>query len=79
MKKFVTRRQQLGLHSNTPAVPSRGLGDTIEKFTKTTGIKSAVEKVKNAAGIKDCGCGKRKDSLNRMFPYNTKPKKNNAL
>ena len=48
---------------------SRGLGDTIEKFTKATGIKKAVDAVAKATG-KDCGCGKRKDSLNRIFPYN---------
>ena len=50
---------------------SRGLGDTIEKITKVTGIKTVVEGVSKAAG-KDCGCGKRKDTLNRVFPYNIK-------
>lgn len=45
---------------------SKGLGDTIEKITKATGIKKAVEAV---AG-KDCGCNKRRDTLNRAFPYN---------
>ena len=35
---------------------SVGLGDTIHKFTKATG--------------KDCGCGKRQTTLNRLFPYN---------
>ena len=48
---------------------SKGLGDTVEKFTKATGIKAVVEKVAKATG-KDCGCGKRKDTLNRVFPYN---------
>ena len=48
---------------------SRGLGDTVEKFTKATGIKAVVDKVAKATG-KDCGCGKRKDTLNRVFPYN---------
>ena len=47
---------------------SRGLGDTIEKFTKATGIKKVVETVSKATG-KDCGCNKRRDSLNRAFPY----------
>ena len=51
--------------------PSRGLGDSIEKFTKATGIKSVVNKVSNAIG-KDCGCGERRDSLNRAFPYKRK-------
>ena len=47
---------------------SRGLGDTIEKFTKATGIKKVVDTVAKATG-KDCGCNKRKDALNRAFPY----------
>jgi hypothetical protein len=48
---------------------SRGLGDSIEKFTKATGIKKVVQRVEKVTG-KDCGCGKRKDTLNRAFPYN---------
>jgi hypothetical protein len=47
---------------------SKGLGDTIEKVTKATGIKKVVEAVSAATG-KDCGCGKRRDALNRVFPY----------
>lgn len=47
---------------------SKGLGDTIEKFTKATGIKKAVDAVVVVTG-KPCGCEKRKDTLNRMFPY----------
>ena len=49
---------------------SKGLGDSIEKFTKATGIKNVVTKVTQAAGVKDCGCGQRRDTLNRIFPYN---------
>jgi len=45
---------------------SRGLGDTIEKITKATGIKRVVDKI---TGEKDCGCKKRKEKLNKMFPY----------
>jgi|TARA_R110000824_G_scaffold2245_1_gene10525 hypothetical protein len=48
---------------------SKGLGDTIAKITKATGIKKVVEKVSKAVD-KDCGCGKRQDTLNRLFPYN---------
>ena len=50
---------------------SRGLGSSIEKFTKATGIKKAVETVAKATG-KDCGCNKRKQKLNEMFPYKNK-------
>ena len=45
---------------------SKGLGDTIEKITEATGIKTTVEKVFG----KDCGCDKRKETLNKIFPYN---------
>ena len=46
---------------------SKGLGDTIEKITKATGIKKVIETV---TGKKDCGCNKRKQNLNERFPYN---------
>ena len=48
---------------------SRGLGDSIEKITQATGIKNVVNKVTKAVGVEDCGCGKRRDTLNRVFPY----------
>ena len=44
---------------------SKGLGDTIEKITTATGIKKFVHKVVG----KDCGCNKRKKTLNKVFPY----------
>ena len=48
---------------------SKGLGDTVAKITKVTGIKKVVDTVVEKTG-KDCGCGKRQDTLNRLFPYN---------
>lgn len=51
---------------------SKGLGDTIEKITKATGIKKLVEETTKAVGVKDCGCDKRRDTLNRIFPYDKK-------
>ena len=51
---------------------SKGLGDSIELFTTTTGIKSFTQFL-NRNGIfgkkKDCGCNKRKEALNKKFPY----------
>ena len=44
---------------------SKGLGDTIEKITKATGI----DKVAKAVLGDDCGCEERKEKLNKMFPY----------
>lgn len=48
---------------------SKGLGDTVEKVAKKTGVKKVVEKV-----FKDCGCQQRKEWLNNMFPYYNKVK-----
>ena len=48
---------------------SKGLGDTIAKITKATGIKKVVDTVAKKTG-KDCGCKKRQETLNRLFPYN---------
>jgi len=48
---------------------SKGLGDSIEKFTTMTGIKSFAQMTSKAMGKKDCGCNKRKDYLNKKFPY----------
>jgi len=53
----------------------KGLGDSIEKFTTVTGIKSFTT-VLARNGLfgknKDCGCKKRKEKLNKLFPYNNK-------
>jgi hypothetical protein len=54
---------------------SKGLGDTIEKITKATGIKKVVDTVANALG-EDCGCDARKELLNEMFPYKGADKQN---
>tara|TARA_R110000765_G_scaffold177692_1_gene283059 strand:- start:530 stop:1021 length:492 start_codon:yes stop_codon:yes gene_type:complete len=42
-----------------------GLGDSIAKITKATGIDRAVKAV---AG-EDCGCDERKSKLNKLFSY----------
>ena len=52
-----------------PKQQSRGLGDTIENFTRITGIKSLVQMGNKVTGKKDCGCNKRKETLNKAFPY----------
>lgn len=47
---------------------STGLGDSVEKFTTATGIKKATKWIFDKLG-KDCGCDKRKETLNKLFPY----------
>ena len=44
---------------------SKGLGDSIEKALKATGIDKVAKKVLGD----DCGCEERKQALNKMFPY----------
>ena len=46
---------------------SKGLGDTIAKVTKATG----VEKIVKTFFGDDCGCDQRRERLNKMFPYRT--------
>lgn len=43
----------------------KGLGDTIASITKATGVDKLVHKVVG----EDCGCDKRRDKLNQLFPY----------
>ena len=47
-----------------------GLGDTVERLTRATGIKTVVDKVSKSTG-KDCGCKARKETLNRRFGYDS--------
>ena len=49
---------------------SKGLGDSIEKFTTATGIKKLADKIQGG-----CGCKARKEKLNQMFPYGKKETK----
>tara|TARA_R100001530_G_scaffold136269_1_gene116121 strand:+ start:613 stop:1014 length:402 start_codon:yes stop_codon:yes gene_type:complete len=44
---------------------SKGLGDTIAKVTKATGLDKAAKFI---AG-EDCGCDERKEALNKLFKY----------
>ena len=50
---------------------SKGLGDSIEKITKATGIKKVVDTFSKTIK-KDCGCKKRQQALNNAFPYKNK-------
>lgn len=58
---------------NVNIMKSRGLGDSVEKFTKATGIKTVVDKVSKGLNI-PCGCEGRRDALNILFPYKDKNK-----
>lgn len=49
--------------------PSRGLGDTIARFTHATGLDKVADTVAKAVGAKGCGCNKRQEALNNFVPY----------
>ena len=50
-------------------IKMEGAGDLIHKFTEKTGIKKIVDTVASSTGA-DCGCGKRREKMNKMFPFN---------
>jgi hypothetical protein len=51
---------------------SKGLGDTIAKFTKLTRLDVLAKKVAKLFGYEDCGCERRRDKLNKVVPYKKK-------
>ena len=54
---------------------SKGLGDTVKKFTDWSGISSMMEYVEVLTGA-ECGCDERKEWLNKQFPYKLKQTNN---
>lgn len=52
---------------------SRGLGDTMAKITEATGLDKLAERMARAMGKEDCGCKRRQEKLNEIFPYDNKP------
>jgi hypothetical protein len=44
---------------------AKGLGDTVEQVLEATGVAKIAKFVLG----EDCGCDKRKEKLNQMFPY----------
>ena len=63
------------MKNKTNSEESKGLGDTIAKITHATGLDIVAEKVAHALGQEDCGCKRRQEKLNKLFPYNNKEKK----
>lgn len=56
---------------------SRGLGDTIAKVTELLMIDELAQKLAEMAGKEDCGCERRKEKLNELFPYKNKQEDKN--
>jgi len=51
--------------TSTKSTKAKGLGDTLEKVFKKTGI----DKIAKFILGEDCGCDERKATLNHIFPY----------
>ena len=49
----------------------KGLGDTIHRITKATGIKSVVDRMSHALNT-PCNCNQRRKTLNKILPYKNK-------
>ena len=61
-RKRRTKKEMELVRSTTE---STGLGDTVEKVLEVTGIGKVAKWLLG----EDCGCDKRKEALNKMFPY----------
>ena len=48
---------------------AEGLGDSIAYLTSLLKIDKLVKELTSAAGIEDCGCDRRREKLNELFPY----------
>lgn len=46
-------------------IKDRGFGDTIDRFTSATGIKTITKAVLGDG----CGCEERRENLNKLLPY----------
>ena len=57
------------MNNFNPKDKSKGLGDTIAKITNATGLDIVADKIAKMAGKEDCGCGRRRQTLNEIFPY----------
>jgi hypothetical protein len=55
------------IQSKSQGADVEGLGDLVENVLTKFGITS--EKVEKALGVQDCGCSKRKQFLNKLFPF----------
>lgn len=47
----------------------RGIGDVIANITNKTRIDKVAKFAAKAVGKEDCGCTKRQESLNKIFPF----------
>lgn len=65
-RKSKAKRLKSTKDTSIQEIKSTGLGDTVEKVLKATGIDKAAKFILG----EDCGCDERREVLNKAFPYN---------
>jgi hypothetical protein len=70
--RFVGELHEEGVFMDNINEENSGLGDAIEKALSKVGVTS--EKIEKIFGIGGCGCGARKQFLNKLFPFFGKKK-----
>ena len=67
------KEEELREENGIANMKDRGLGDTIARATKATGIDKFAEQVANGLNIPGgCGCKERQAYLNKVVPYGKK-------
>jgi len=57
---------------NNQSEESKGLGDTIAKITHLLKLDEIASMLAELADKEDCGCKRRREKLNELFPYSKK-------
>jgi len=63
------------MKNKTKVEESKGLGDTVAKITNATGLDVVAHQLAKIMGKEDCGCNRRREKLNKLFPYKEQEKK----
>ena len=64
---FIIEMEKRGIDAGRMDERSKGLGDTIERVLGKLGVSGS--RFERLFGIGGCGCDKRKQFLNKIFPY----------
>lgn len=64
-KRKSSKAQSKSTKSTSARKNARGLGDTVEQVFEKTGISKVAKFILG----EDCGCDRRRDKLNELFPY----------
>ena len=60
------------MNVRTGIISGQGLGDTIAEFTHLTGLDQLAKLYEQITGC-SCGCEKRQEMLNQLYPSTIKP------